>query len=74
MRHIAQRLLDKNPKLAEVLDSAEANGQYKAIEPFITKALCQKIGKEEGIFVQQRALIWEIIDAYNGEEDVGLVY
>lgn len=69
MTKIAQRLLDKNPAIAEALDNAPAKGQYKAIEPFITSKLCAKIGQAEDRYIKAQDLIWAIINVYNGEDE-----
>lgn len=66
---IAQRLMDKNPKIAEALDKAEANGQYKAIEGLISGQLLAKIGRAESCFVKKQDLIWALINVHNGAED-----
>ncbi len=68
MTNIATRLLEKNPGLVQALEAASPTGQYKAVEPYLTQALLAKIGKAEGKFIQRKALVWAIIDIYNGDE------
>ena len=76
---LAQVLIKKNQVKGKPGSSAlekavlenDRTSQYKAVAQHIDGRLCAAIGKSEGYYVDKRKLVWDIIDAVNGEEGTG---
>ena len=69
---IADRILDKNPNLREVVVNNPGQS-YKALQEHISTRLCMSIGRDIGQFVKRNDLTWAIVNRVEGKQQASAV-